>query len=207
MISGALIVAAVAGLSLFGLRHLGTWLELDEPLAHARAVVVLGGGQPFREEEAATLYRAGWAKEVWVTHGLPDDRDTALARIGLPAMPELERSRQVLTKLGVPSAAIQVIPNPVNNTVTELRTIIRYAESGPNAPIIIVTSTSHTRRVRVIWNAVADGRQRAIVRYTPDDAYDGARWWRTTTDLITTTRETVGILNVWAGFPIVPRDR
>jgi uncharacterized SAM-binding protein YcdF (DUF218 family) len=206
MFSGALIVTA-AGLSLFGLRHLGTWLELDEPLAHAKAIVVLGGGQPFREEEAANLYRAGWAGEVWVTHGFPDDRDAALERIGLPAVPELERSRQVLTKLGVPAAAIQVIPNPVNNTVTELRTIIRYGQSGPNLPIIIVTSTSHTRRVRVIWNAVADGRQRAIVRYTPEDSYDGERWWHTTTDVITTAREAVGILNVWAGFPIVPRDR
>jgi uncharacterized SAM-binding protein YcdF (DUF218 family) len=201
----ALAVLAVGGF-LFTLLHLGGWLQINEPLRHARAIAVLGGGQPWRSIEAASLYHAGWAPEIWLTIGTPDERDSELADIGFPPPSESDLSRKVLVKLGVPDSAIREIPKAVDNTVSELRVIAAYARSQSADPLIIVTSKVHTRRVRVIWTTVAPG-QTVIVRNKPSDPFEPSRWWRTTTDALSAIREVFGILNAWAGFPIAPRER
>jgi uncharacterized SAM-binding protein YcdF (DUF218 family) len=207
----ALGMVLAAGCGLLALRHLGQWLAIDEPLRHAGALVVLGGGIPFRAMEAAGLYRAGWAPEVWLTEGVADERDAALEKIGIATLPEHELSRQILIKRGVPAGAIRVVPGSVNNTRAELAAVIRYAPrytpAGSPEPVILVTSRSHTRRVRIIWDTLTHGGQPAMVRYAESDPYDALRWWRTTTDAFTTARETFGIANSWAGYPIAPRER
>ena len=42
----------------------------------------------------------------------------------------------------------------------------------------------------------------ATVRYTPDDPFDPARWWRNTRDSMAVAREWFGILNAVLGFPV-----
>lgn len=205
---GLLAVAALASLLL--LAHLGQWLLVDEPLRQAQAIAVLGGEQAWRSIEAANLYRQGWAHEVWLTRGTPNQMDKEMASIGFAPATENELSRQVLLKLGVPDSAIRVIPQEVNNTLAELHAIAEYARTHraepADAPVIIVTSKSHTRRVRVIWNTIQAGRT-AIVRYKTSDPFLPAQWWRTTTDALESFREAFGIVNAWAGFPIAPRER
>jgi hypothetical protein len=190
-----------------GARYLGYWLVLDEPLQRSAAVVVMGGGFPYRPEKAAELYREGWAKEVWLTQGSKNDRDRDLEAFGMPVTAEHESGRWLLEKLGVPKGSIKTLPEPVDNTLTELRAVERFAESGGGGPLIIVTSKQHTRRVRVIWNAISDDKLRISVRSTPREVYDTAHWWRTTTDALATFREVFGIANAWAGFPVAPRER
>jgi uncharacterized SAM-binding protein YcdF (DUF218 family) len=197
----------VTAMCVFAFRHLGLWLELDEPLRPSAAIVVLGGGVPFRAMEAAGLYHAGWAKEVWLTQGTVDKRDLAMAAIGFTLNAEYESSRAVLEKLGVPPAAIRIIPGQVDNTLSELRAILRYAQSHTSGAVILVSSKFHARRLRVIWGQVAGKRRTAIVRFTPADPFDADGWWRTTSDALVTFRETFGIVNAWAGFPIAPRER
>ena len=70
--------------------------------------------------------------------------------------------------------------------------------------MIIVTSKPHTRRVRTIWRKLVGSDPRLIVRYADDDPYDGAHWWRHTHDALDIVRETLGLLNAWAGFPVRP---
>lgn len=106
------------------------------------------------------------------------------------------------------SDAIKLVPGSVNNTAAEIAAVARFAQTGSTEePVILVTSKSHTRRVRVIWDALTQGRQQVIVRYAESDPYDGRGWWHTTTDVFTTGREVFGILNARAGFPISPRER
>jgi len=203
----ALAIAAVV--LIYALSHLGAWLLTDEPLRPARAIAVLGGGQAWRSIEAAQLYKAGWAHEVWLTRGRPNEIDRELASIGLEPDTEEVLSRQVLRKLEVPEAAIRIIPREVDNTLAELRVIAGFARSQAgeaSLPVILVTSKSHTRRVRVIWNTVAP-RDAAVVRCKASDPFDPGRWWSTTTDALAAFREAFGIVNAWAGFPIAPRER
>jgi uncharacterized SAM-binding protein YcdF (DUF218 family) len=209
--------AAILGTVLFvgacvvAFSHLGAWLLIDEPLRPARAIAVLGGGQAWRSIEAANLYKAGWAHEVWLTRGKRNEVDREMASIGFEPDSEEVLSRQVLQKLEVPEAAVRVIPQEVDNTLAELHAIADFAGAQPSAqsaaaPIILVTSKSHTRRVRVIWNTFAP-RDSAIVRYKASDPFDPSHWWGTTTDALSAFREAFGIVNAWAGFPIAPRER
>src|SRR3954447_5967251 len=82
----ALLCLAI--LTLFLLRSLGGWLVVADPLQSAQAVVVFGGHVPFRAMEAASIYRDGWAREVWVTRGAIHVEDEALARLGIDRKPE-----------------------------------------------------------------------------------------------------------------------
>jgi hypothetical protein len=184
--------------SVWAFRHAGRWLELNEPLQHAQAIVVLGGGLPFRPIEAAKLFQAGWAPQIWVTDGGTDAGDDALARIGIIANRECDRSQLIMQRMGVPAAAMHVVPGIVDNTESELRAISRYAGSSP---VILVTSRYHARRVRVVWNPVAR-RSPMIVRDAELDPYNANRWWARTDDAIATSREIFGILNFYAGSPV-----
>src|ERR1019366_1098080 len=131
----------------------------------------------------------------WLTQGSRNDRDRDLEAFGMPQTAEHESGRWLLQKLGVPEGSIKVVPDPVDNTLSELRDAHQYATHHGGGPLIIVTSKQHTRRVRVIWNAVVGSSMRMEVRSTPREAYDEAHWWRTTTDALATARETFGILN------------
>jgi hypothetical protein len=76
----------------------------------------------------------------------------------------------------------------------------------PNsAPVIFVTSKTHTRRVRLLWHAVAGGRSRAIVRPARQDPFDANHWWRERRFALEVVREYLGLLNYWAGFPVPAR--
>ena len=202
-----LFVVLLAGVFFAGLRYLGYWLVLDEPLEPSAAIVVMGGGFPYRPAKAAELYHDGYAKEVWLTQGSKNDRDRDLEAFGMPVTAEHESGQWLLEKLGVPAANIQILPEPVDNTLTELRAVYARAKANGGQRIIIVTSKQHTRRVRVIWNVVSGGNVKMAVRSTPKETYDEAHWWRTTTDAMATFREAFGIANAWAGFPVAPRER
>jgi uncharacterized SAM-binding protein YcdF (DUF218 family) len=196
----AVILLSIPGF--LALRNFGKWLALDEPLTKSQAIVVLGGQVPFRAMEAANLYREGWAPEVWLTHGEPTAEAAALARIGFDEQGEDQISRAVLLKLGVPPTAIRLLPDAVESTLAEVRLASGY--SRPGATVIVVTSKSHARRVRMTWNAAGSGRA-AIVRYASEDPFDSVHWWRTSTDVLSMTRESLGIVNAWLGFPLNPR--
>jgi hypothetical protein len=108
-----------------------------------------------------------------------------------------------MQRIGVPAAAMHVVPGVVDNTESELRAISRYAGSSP---VILVTSRYHTRRARVVWNLVAR-RSPMIVRYAELDPYDAGRWWARTEDALATSREIFGILNFYAGSPVSSHHR
>jgi uncharacterized SAM-binding protein YcdF (DUF218 family) len=201
---GLTIVIAI-GLAPLGLRLAATLLIVEDPLQPARSVVVLGGQVPFRAAEAAAVYREGWAREVWLTQGGVYADDVALAKLGIERSPEHAYSRQVLEKLGVPSDSIRLLPGATQNTADEMRTIARELKASGGDRVIIITSKYHTRRVRVLWRALAGKNAEAIVRYTRDDPFDSAHWWRRTGDAMAVSREWFGLLNAWAGFPMKSR--
>jgi uncharacterized SAM-binding protein YcdF (DUF218 family) len=201
--AGALVLAgALVVLGVLGVRGLGPWLVVSDDLVPARAIVVLGGRVPFRAMEGAAIYGQGWAPEVWLLRTGASAEDSAFQRLGIDTGEEVDLNRTVLKRLAVPARAIRVFDSGVGNTVAELDAVVAELRRGGGSAVIIVTSKSHTRRVRTIWRAAVGQRPAAIVRYPADDPFHADRWWRYTGDALDVSREVFGLLNVWAGFPV-----
>jgi uncharacterized SAM-binding protein YcdF (DUF218 family) len=198
--AGILIVPAAIGLlAFFGI---GQWLVIQDPLVHADAILVLSGNLPDRALEAARLYHAGYAEQVWVSQPISPAEELKTMKIFF--LGEDFYNEKVLLAKGVPADAIQITERPSANTVEEVRQIQEILRRNNSHNVIVVTSKVHTRRVRTIWNNVVGSDPHAIVRFAKDDPYDGAHWWRHTHDALDIAREMLGLCNAWAGFPVRP---
>ena len=199
-----LCIAAILCISVVAFRRVGYWLVVDDTMTHADAIVVLSGAMPYRAEEAAQLFKNGSATEVWVSR--PENSSAALDAMGIGYTGEEEYNREVLLHAGVADSAIHIFPNPIVNTEEEIESTIQQMQAANKSKVIIVTSPPHTRRVRALWRKLAPADLQMMIHPAPEDLYDAAHWWRTTRDSLAVSREVLGLINVWAGLPVRPRD-
>ncbi len=202
LIAGGIIIllAAAAGVFL----TVGRWLVVEDPLVHADVILVLSGRLPERAVEAARVYKAGYADQVWISPPISPVDD--LKAMNISYLGEDFYNEKVLMAQGVPPDAIRILDRPDANTEEEVRQTVGDLRALDFHSVIIVTSKAHTRRVRTIWRKLVGSEPRMMVRFATDDPYDGAHWWRHTRDALDVMRETLGLLNAWAGFPLRPRQ-
>jgi uncharacterized SAM-binding protein YcdF (DUF218 family) len=193
----AVIVIVVAALL-----SVGRWLEVEDPLVHADVIVILSGRLPERAVEAARIFHAGYAEQVWISPPISPVDD--LKAMNISFLGEDFYNEKVLIAKGVPADAIRILDHPDANTEEEVRQVSEALRDLKYHSVIIVTSKPHTRRVRTIWRKLVGSDPSMTVRYAQDDPYDGAHWWRHTRDGLDVVRETLGLLNAWAGFPLRP---
>ena len=196
----AVVLFVLAGIYAF--YHAGSWLVREDSLEKSQAILVLSGGLPDRALAAAEIYRDGYAKEVWLTQ--PLEPGAAMEGLHLPYAGEQEYSRMVLIEKGVRPGDIRILKPRILNTADELHIVAEALDQQRGAPVIVVTSKAHTRRVRVLWEKVSRGHGsgRILVRAAPEDYFDASHWWRSTPDALSVVREYLGLLNVWAGLPV-----
>jgi uncharacterized SAM-binding protein YcdF (DUF218 family) len=180
----------------------GRWLVIEDPLDKAQAIAVLSGRIPIRAKEAARLYNAGYAPQIWLTR--PNEPAASLQEMHIAYVGEDFFNTRVLMHEGVPSNAIRILDKPIDNTADEIGVISSEMDRIKGATVIVVTTKAHTRRVRTLWKKLSGGRVRAIIRATPDDPFTPGHWWRTTRDSLDVVREVLGMLNLWAGLPLRP---
>jgi len=197
---GIFVVLAGAAATLF--LTIGNWLVVEDPLVHADVIVILSGRLPERAVEAARVYHAGYADQVWISP--PPSPVDDLKAMHISYLGEDFYNEKVLIAKGVPPDSIRILERADANTEEEVRQIAEDLHNMDLHSAIIVTSKPHTRRVRTIWRKLVGSGPRMIVRYPQDDVYDGAHWWRHTRDGLDVVRETLGLLNAWAGFPLRP---
>lgn len=183
--------------------RVGDWLIQEDTLEKAPAIAVLSGRLPSRALEAAKLYRAGYAKEIWLTRDL--EPTESLKAYDIRYISEDFYNLRVLVHEGVPVDAIHTLEPPILNTADEMKTIAAAMTRENAASVIIVTSKVHTRRTRTLWHHLIDGKSKAIVWGASDDGSDPVHWWRNTKDALDVVREVLGLLNAWAGLPLHPR--
>ena len=186
------------------LRGAGRWLIREDPLRTADVIVVLSGSMPARAEEAAKIFRSGYATEVWVSQ--PASVSNELAGMGIHYVSEADYNRQVLIQEGVPAADVRILPDPISDTEEEVEEIGREMQSEGKRTVIIVTSREHTRRVRTLWRKLIGSNLETIVRGAPEDPFDADHWWRDTHDTFSVFREMMGLLNAWLGLPVRPAN-
>jgi uncharacterized SAM-binding protein YcdF (DUF218 family) len=200
LIPGGIFIVLAGAAAIFF--TVGRWLVVEDPLVHADAIVILSGRLPERALEAARVYQAGYADQVWISP--PVSPVDELKAMHISFLGEDFYNEKVVIARGVPPDAIRILDRPDENTEAEVRQIVEDLRTLKFHSVIIVTSKPHTRRVRTIWRKLVGSDPRLIVHYAPDDTYDGAHWWRHTQDGLDVVRETLGLLNAWAGFPLRP---
>ncbi len=188
----------VAGLYAF--LNVGRWLTVEDPLEEAGAIAVLSGRMPDRALEAARIYQAGYAQEVWLTHST--EPGAKLQKLSVPYTGEETYDEQILVHEGVPESSIKILEPPIENTADEMKTIGLALKHGELHKVILVTSKVHTRRARKLWKCLSEHDGQAIVRGVSNDGFDPAHWWRNTGDALDVVREVLGMLNAWAGLPL-----
>ena len=201
IIAGLLVILIIAGTWIF--LRVGTWLVVEDPLVPAPVAVVLSGEMPARAREAANIYRAGYAKKVWITR--PDDVTEEMREMGIDYLGETFYNQSVLLHLHVPIEATRVLDPAIVNTQDEVRVISDQARAAGIHTVIVVTSKAHTRRVHAIWKKMVGSDPALIVRYASEDPFDPQHWWRHTADALQVVREVLGLANVWSGFLIKHR--
>ena len=72
LVRSALVLAPVLILAIFALSRLGSLLVVEDPLAKADAIFVLGGTRYERPLEAVDLYKAGWAPRITLMRQISD---------------------------------------------------------------------------------------------------------------------------------------
>ena len=203
----AAILMAATLLGGFGhipiLREIASFLLVEDSLQAAVAIIPLGGEgkPPLRLIEAARLYRAGWAPLIVIVRGARQNDSQALQRVGVEARQPWEPSLEVLIREGVPASAILLIKDDVHNTLEELQAASRVLRSKKGS-VIIVTSKYHTRRSRLTWHYVTEGRSHAIMHAASPDSFDPTQWWNDQNVTSRVLHEYLGIINYYAGFPV-----
>jgi uncharacterized SAM-binding protein YcdF (DUF218 family) len=182
----------------------GYWLTVEDPLDHAQAIVVLSGRMPIRAVEAAQLYRSGYAAQVWLTR--PAEPAASLQALHIAYIGEDFYNLRILMQQGVPENAIRVLEPAIYNTADEIRVVMAELRRQSDSRVILVTTKAHTRRVRALSAKFSSPGTHVIVRAARNDAFQPARWWRTSGDALDVVREVLGILNVWAGLPLQPTE-
>lgn len=198
--SGSFLGLLVFLAAVIGFFYVGRWLAVEDALDHAQAIVVLSGRMPMRALEAAKLYRAGYAPEIWLTHSIEPGK--TLQEMGIAYFDEEVYNTKILVHEGVPAAVIHILEPPVLNTADEIIAIKAALNAAPLQTVIIVTTKPHTRRVRTLWRSLTHGEGRAIVRAASEDPFDAQHWWRTTRDILDVVREVLGLVNAWLGLPL-----
>jgi uncharacterized SAM-binding protein YcdF (DUF218 family) len=115
-------------------------------------------------------------------------------------------NEKVLLAQGVPADSIRILDRPIANTEEEVKEISEELRRSNFHHAILVTSKAHTRRVRTIWRKLVGSDPGVTVRFATDDSFDGGHWWRHTRDALDIVRETLGLMNAWAGFPVRPSE-
>ena len=201
------IFAVLGALALLGLSAglalmlgVGHWLVKEDSLQKANAIAVLSGNFPARALEAASLYREGYAGEIWLTH--PGAQSDALAQMGIHYPDEADFNYQVLRRQGVPAKAIHVLEAPIINTSDELAVISTALQQKNHASVIVVTNKAHTRRVHELWNRFDFACGKVIVHGIANDEFRPSAWWTRAEDTHQVIHEMFGMINVWAGLPM-----
>ena len=148
------------------------WVVSDE-IAPADAVAVLGGGIEDRPFAAADYYREGLVKKVVLSN----------VRIGpaenLGALPsQVEATRDILLKLGVPASAIETFGSDLSNTHEEALALRAWAERTGARTIIVPTEIFSARRVRWMLGRVFSRDVYIRVPALDPPKYRCDDWWQ-----------------------------
>jgi uncharacterized SAM-binding protein YcdF (DUF218 family) len=172
-----LLLASLSRASILG--WIGGQLLHEDPMAPSDVIVVLSGGTPAREIEAADLFLAGYASRLVLT-AQPERASIAILQSRGVRVPKfLDERLRYLEELGVPRAAMTVMGDRVSSTMRESELVADWVERHQHRSVILVTSGYHTARARWVFQR-AFAEIGVTLRVRPDslEPFDPNIWWR-----------------------------
>jgi uncharacterized SAM-binding protein YcdF (DUF218 family) len=182
LVVGPLAAIAVAA-SVYAARQpvltlLGSFLIVRDAAQPADAIVVLSGSLPDRMLEAVDLYQARLAPRIVLTRG-PMLPGLAILRQRGGNVPEPHEENLIIAQqLGVPAAAIALLPTPVSSTIAEARLLVDYLHAQGLKSVLLVTSKTNARRAAMIFRHLAGDSVQVAVCPSPYDPFAAESWWR-----------------------------
>lgn len=170
----ALILVGLLPLLIYAvLTAAGGILIVGDNLRRADVVVLLGGGDPQRLDEAVRLYHDRYAALMVMTETGESDPKTGLLYSQL--------QKEAAMADGVPQTGIVFTEKHGNNTYDEARAVRKLLEqaSGRINSAIIVTDPYHTLRTRLIYREIfKDSKIKIYVRPVRGHWYRSTTWWQ-----------------------------
>ena len=180
--------------------RLGRIIVAVDPIQRADAVYILGGSRVSRALEGRRLYHEGYAPLIVLSPGGHDPEEITLERQGIHVPNDADVAREVLTKLGVPSDVIVILPGRIDNTAQEVDAIAPLAAARQWTRLIVITDKASTRRAGFAFRRVLGPRVAIIAACTRDDAYDPNRWWAARSSFRLTFYEAPKLFAYWLGL-------
>jgi uncharacterized SAM-binding protein YcdF (DUF218 family) len=184
-----LFIAALCAVVYFArhpiLRFMGESWVVDEPAAHADALIVLSDDNFYadRATHGAELFRQGIAPVV-----------VASGRRLRPNAGISELMEHDLIERGVPKEKILRLSHDADSTKEEAETVAKLAKERHWKSIVVVTSNYHTRRTRYIYSRVFPAAISVSVASARDGSFDPERWWEKRESTKLFVRELAGMV-------------
>ena len=168
-----LALIAIAGVAAF--RQLGSWLGNPDAPAKTDAIVVLSGAYE-RALHAADLFNSGFAPIVYVSVPVREQVAADLGALGIDLPRQEEIMERILRAKGVPADRIRRLGTGSLSTADEA-IAARRQFAVPGQRLLVVTTTYHVRRARMIFaDAFADRNVRLFV-VAPAARVALDSWW------------------------------
>lgn len=175
------------------LAGVGALLIVGDPLVKSDVVVLLGGGDRQRTEEAVRIYMDRYATLLVLTETGEKDPESGELYSKL--------QQEEVMSLGVPQGGITFTPLHGNNTYEEALAVRDLLTSaGRVQSCIVVTDPYHTMRTRLIFREVFAGSEiKVSVRPVRGHWYRSTTWWMSRQGWDMTIREYAKLFAFFAG--------
>jgi uncharacterized SAM-binding protein YcdF (DUF218 family) len=169
------------------LRAAGDHLIMEDPIAHADAVFVLGGSAMDRGSEAARLYAQG-ISDRFIFTGAPVNTDLQALRIDST---EAECTRSIAVRNGIPFPLTTALDKGTS-TFEEAGVLLAIAQAGHMDTVMIVSNRFHLRRVRFVFRErFRKAGITVLLHGAPSTQFDERTWWASEEGLIMLNNEYV----------------
>ena len=166
---------------------------VNEPVAKADAIVILGGGLENRPFAAARLFHDGVAPKILYMDVQPGPAE----ELGV-ALSEKEVTRRILLSNNVPESALLAIGTNVASTYDESQAVRAWVKQTGATSIVITTELFHTRRARWIFHhELRDTPVKIYISAVDPVRYKMNNWWQNEEGLIQFQNEIIKSVYYW----------
>jgi uncharacterized SAM-binding protein YcdF (DUF218 family) len=172
------------------LRSFGNHLVYADSLKRVDAIFVLSGQGYERGNEAAKLYKQGYAKKIVCTGGNKNPDFLAMNM----DLYESAVTQNDLLRCGVDSAVIDTL-NKGKSTDDESNVILNYCKKNNIHSCIIVSSKFHTRRIKYAFQKKFESNDiTVLIHGAPSVTYNESVWWKNEYGAIALNNEYIKLL-------------